>query len=71
MRNREDLDLVWVIEEEVIGEAVSLGPYHAVVRFVKNGIEYEIMLQREEFMFMDNTRYEGPEVDFCGFGDSD
>lgn len=52
MRNHSDL--VHVLEEGVMGYTVGgLGAYYTTVKYIKDGMEYEVLLENEEFEILE------------------
>lgn len=45
--------IVWLHEEQVYGDVESLGTYASVVRYKKNGIDYEETIENSDFTIMD------------------
>lgn len=60
----QDVTHVWVIEEGVRAQVVSMGAYVTTVRYTVNGIDYEVMLENDEFYVMEETYEPGLG---CGF----
>lgn len=56
MSNREaGPRAVWVVEEHVIGEIVNgLGAYYTTIKYVKGGIEYEVLMENDEFTLLED-----------------
>jgi hypothetical protein len=44
---------VWLHEEQVYGDVESLGTYASVVRYKKDGIDYEETIENSDFTIMD------------------
>ena len=42
---------VWIHEERVYGELINYGTYFSRVRYEKSGLEYEVLLENDEFEF--------------------
>jgi len=45
--------IVWLHEEQVYGDVESLGTYASVVRYKKDGIDYEETIENSDFTIMD------------------
>lgn len=41
--------IVFILDEQVYGEIINHGAFASLVRFSKDGIEYEIFLENDEF----------------------
>ncbi len=46
-------DLVWLETEGIEAEVVNLGAVFSTVRYISGGIEYEILVENEEFEYID------------------
>jgi len=44
-----DSDIVYIYEENCLGKIISHGAYASLVRYFKDGIEYDIDMLNEEF----------------------
>lgn len=55
MSNREaGSRTVWVTDERVFGEiAGGMGAFYTNVKYVKGGIEYEVLMENDEFTLLD------------------
>lgn len=56
MRDRDSTfsNTVWIITEDVFGVLVGpMGTYFSMVKYTKGGIEFELLLENEDFMTMD------------------
>lgn len=49
----EVINIVYIYSEEVHGTVESLGAYASVVKYKKDGFEYEELLDNEDFVIMD------------------
>lgn len=58
MSNREGHaghGVVWLDAEQVYGEVVGgVGAYFTTIRFVKDGFEYEVLMENDEFELMED-----------------
>jgi hypothetical protein len=58
MRNREaepDSRVVFIPEEHVFGEIVGyLGAYYTTISYTKGGIEYEVLMENDEFTLLED-----------------
>jgi hypothetical protein len=41
--------VVWLPYERIYGELISLGAFASTVAYVKGGIEYEVIVENDEF----------------------
>lgn len=54
MSNRE-ARTVWIEEERVFGELMGPeGAFFSPVRYTKGGIEYEVLLERDEYTLLED-----------------
>lgn len=49
----EVINIVYIYSEETHGTVESLGAYASVVKYKKDGFEYEELLDNEDFVIMD------------------
>lgn len=47
--------LVYLPEEDCYGTVVSLGAFFSLVKYSSNGIEYEVFMENEELIFLDEV----------------
>lgn len=48
-------DVVWLIEERTFGRIVGgLGAYFTLIRFNSAGMEFEILMENDEFILMED-----------------
>ena len=52
MLHRESL--IWIIDERIYGELVTMGAYYSTVRYVRDGLEYEVDLENDEFILVED-----------------
>jgi len=53
---RDYSNVVIVIEEGVLGVIVGpMGAYYTNIRYVKAGMEYEVLMENQEFELMEET----------------
>lgn len=45
---------VWLIEDRTIGVLIQQGAYVSLVRYAKDGTDYEVYLENDEFEFLDD-----------------
>ena len=57
------IHVVFIHEEQCYGVVEKLGAFNSIVRFTKDGIEYEEMLENEEFTIMDEIVHKHVEED--------
>lgn len=50
--------LIWMIEERVTGELVSLGAHSSRVQFTLDGIHYDENVMNDEYIFLDDLGIE-------------
>ena len=64
MSNREaGSRVVWVTDEHVFGEMVGgMGAFYTTVRYIKGGMEYEVLMENDEFTLLE---------DFFEYGNDD
>lgn len=54
MSNRE-AELVWLTEERVHGWLLgSMGAFFSMVHYIKDGIEYDVWVENDEFILMED-----------------
>lgn len=54
MSNRE-AEVVWLTEERCFGVIVgSLGAYYTNVRYTRGGMEYEVLVENDEFILVED-----------------
>jgi hypothetical protein len=52
---RNHANLVYIIDDEVYGTIVGrMGAYYTTVVYVKGGMEYEVLLENDEFELMED-----------------
>ena len=47
--------LIYIHDEEVYGEVLSLGTYASKVHFIKDGFEYETILLNDDFEIIEQV----------------
>lgn len=52
------IEIVWLTEERCFAQLLNLGAYMSTVRYTRGGIEYEVLIDNDEFEF-----YEGNDND--------
>jgi len=55
--------IVWIHEEQVYGVLVSEGAFASLVKYSKDGIEYKVYLENEEFTLMQEIGFKHIEED--------
>jgi hypothetical protein len=50
--------IVYIPEEKVFGEVLSLGAYASRVHFIKDGFEHDIYLMNEDFIVVEQVNIE-------------
>ncbi len=53
----DTIHIVYVIEKEIYGTVDTLGAFASAVKYTIDGIEYEDLLENEEFMIMDEITF--------------
>jgi len=56
MRNREVI--VWLPVEQTYGYLVELGAFFSTVKYTKDGVDFEILMENNEFEFLEDTLVE-------------
>lgn len=57
-------NLVWLPYEHVYGTIVGgLGAYYTMIAYTKAGIEYEVLMENDEFELMEDTLIEYDDSD--------
>ena len=53
--------VVWIPEEDVMGLIIGpLGTYFTTIRYVKGGMEYEVLMESNEFTLLEDlVEYDG------------
>lgn len=57
MSNREGSDnrVVWLPAEQVFGQIIgALGAYFTTIRYIKGAIEYEVLMESDEFTLLED-----------------
>lgn len=49
---------VYIFDERVVGEIVKEGLYASVVKYNKDGMQYEILMDNEEFTVIQEVGFE-------------
>lgn len=49
--------IVWIHEEQVYGTILSEGAFVSLIRYSKDGMEYEVYLENEEFTLMEEIGF--------------
>ena len=57
-RKNLNYTIVFIPDEEVYGEVISLGSYASKVHYVLDGIEYEIIMLNEDFEIIEQVNIE-------------
>lgn len=47
---------VYLINEKVMGEAVKFLAYGAVVKYISEGSEHEVLVESDEILYLDEMR---------------
>lgn len=48
-------NLVWLLEERTFGYLVHYGAHFSTVTFTRDGIDYEVFVENDEFVVMEDT----------------
>jgi hypothetical protein len=59
----EVINIVYVSDESVFGTVENLGAFASIVKYNKDGIDYEVLLENEEFAIIDEIVFERVEMD--------
>lgn len=51
-------DLIWLFEERCFGYVVELGSYYSKVAYSRDGIDYEVLMENNEFEFMEDRYFD-------------
>lgn len=46
-----DDDIVWLTEERTFARLVEMGAFYSVVKYTRDGIDYEVIVENDEFVF--------------------
>lgn len=57
-RYNDRIQIVWLHEEQCHGSIVKEGAYVSKVRYQKDGIDYEVYVDNEEFSIIDEIGFE-------------
>jgi hypothetical protein len=49
--------IIWIYEEQVYGTILSEGAHASLVRYSKDGIDYKVYLENDEFSVMDEIGF--------------
>lgn len=55
--------LVWMIEEEVTAELISLGAFSSRVKFTYNGVEFDEIVMNDDFISYSDLGFEYETID--------
>lgn len=44
-------NIVWLIEERTFGEIVNLGAFFSTIRYAHGGIDYEVLMDNNDFEY--------------------
>lgn len=55
--------IVWMIEEQVTAELVSLGAFSSRVKFVSDGIEYDEIVMNDDFIPLEDLGFEHESIE--------
>lgn len=53
MSYREGLT-IYLTEERVFGTMIKMGAFYSTVNYTKGGNEYEVMVENDEFVFLED-----------------
>jgi len=57
-RQNFNYTIVYLLDEKVYGEVVSLGTYASMVHYVKDGFEYKVTMLNEDFEIVEQVNIE-------------
>jgi len=47
------VEVIWLTEERVHGLLLNMGAHYSTVKYTKNGMEYQVLIENNEFNFID------------------
>jgi hypothetical protein len=50
--------IVYLVDEKVYGEVLSLGAYASRVHFIKDGFEHDVYVMNEDFIIVEQVNIE-------------
>ena len=59
----EIINVVYIPEEKVYGTVDQLGAFASVVKYTKEGIDHEVLLENDEFAIVDEIVFHHVEED--------
>lgn len=54
----DKVKIIYISDEEVFGTVEQYGAFASLVKYEKDGIEYEIFLENEEFVIVNELLFE-------------
>jgi len=57
------INVVYILDEKVYGTVDQLGAFASVVKYQKEGIDYEVLLENDEFAIVDEIVFHHVEED--------
>lgn len=60
---QDRVQIIWIISESVYGNIVQEGLYASLVRYQKDGIDYKVYLENDDFIVMDELGFDHIEED--------
>lgn len=57
MEYYDTIHIVYITDEEVYGTVDNLGAFASTVKYQKDGVGYEVLLENNEFLIMDEITF--------------
>lgn len=54
-------EVVWLIDERTFAHLVKLGAHVSVVRYTRAGIDFEVVIENDEYIFREDPAIDHPE----------
>lgn len=54
-------EIVWLTEERRYGELLARGAYFSIVTYTLGGIDYEVLVENDEYVFREDHAIDEPE----------
>lgn len=48
-------NIVWLIEERTFAHLLNLGAFCSIVRYTRSGIDFEVVIENDEFVFREDA----------------
>jgi len=56
-----ETEIVWLTEERTFAELIRMGAYFSTVRYTRGGIDYEVLIDNDEFEYREADDIDGDE----------